>query len=54
MLETFNQFDERIYPTAKWACTKNTADDGNQSTLKMFFRLFGYISKGNSEGIIVI
>ncbi len=43
-----NLFEERLYPSSKWVCTKNTILDGTQT---MFFRLFRYISKQNSASV---
>jgi len=54
VVNTFDGYEEREYPSQKWACTARTYDleEADTASRAMFMTLFGYISgKGNTQGI---
>jgi len=53
VVNTFDGYEERVYPTKNWACSSRTYDlkDADSASKEMFMNLFGYISgKSNTQG----
>merc|ERR1719483_1698057 len=45
-IQAFEGYEEREYPSVKWACTEETYESSRQPS-GMFMKLFRYISGGN-------
>jgi hypothetical protein len=49
LIEETNDYEVRLYPQRKWACT-NSTDEDEARTRYLFYRLFDYITGANTRG----